>query len=184
MDDLFRLSGGKPHEPAIDAWLMAQSPHFGEIARHWFGRFRAAGDGDVRELMHDGCPTASVEDAALGYVNVFRAHVNVGFYRGDELPDPERLLEGRGRHMRHVKLRPGEDGHEAALEAQPQHLRQIMQQARGGDQHVGMLWRQGWRTHDRGSGCGDQPRGSRRRGRGGGARDVGPVLRRAHVPAA
>ena len=117
MDDLFRLSGGKPHEPAIDAWLTARNPLLGEIARHWFGRFRAAGDGDVRELMHDGCPTACVEDAALGYVNVFRAHVNVGFYRGDELPDPEGLLEGRGRHMRHVKLRPGQDGREAALEA-------------------------------------------------------------------
>ena len=27
--------------------------------------------------MHDGCPTACGEDAAFGYVNIFKAHVNV-----------------------------------------------------------------------------------------------------------
>lgn len=117
MDALFRLSGGKPHDPAIDAWLSAQSPELGQIARHWFGKFRTCGAGDVRELMQDGCPTACVEDAALGYVNVFRTHVNVGFYHGAELPDPEKLLEGRGRQMRHVKLRPGQEADEPALEA-------------------------------------------------------------------
>lgn len=116
MDSLFRLSGGKPHDPAIDAWLTAQSPEPGHIARHWFGKLRTCGAGDVRELMHDGCPTACVEDAALGYVNVFRAHVNVGFYHGAELRDPEKLLEGRGRQMRHVKIRPGQDVNQPALE--------------------------------------------------------------------
>jgi len=38
---------------------------------------------------------------------VFTAHVNVGFFRGAELPDPMRLLQGDGKYMRHVKLRPG-----------------------------------------------------------------------------
>jgi len=46
-------------------------------------------------------------DAAFGYVNAFKAHVNVGFFRGAEIADPGRLLEGTGRFMRHVKLRPG-----------------------------------------------------------------------------
>lgn len=116
MDSLFRLSGGKRRDAAIDAWLRAQIPELGEIARHWFEKFRASGDDDVRELMHDGCPTACVEDAALGYVNVFRAHVNVGFYHGAELTDPNGLMEGRGGQMRHVKLRPGPNANEAALE--------------------------------------------------------------------
>jgi hypothetical protein len=48
-------------------------------------------------------------DAAFGYVNVFTAHVNVGFFRGAELDDPAGLLEGSGRFMRHVKLGPGRD---------------------------------------------------------------------------
>ena len=55
--------------------------------------------------MHDGHPTACVADAALAYVNAFKAHVNVGFFRGAELPDPTGLLEGDGKFMRHVKLR-------------------------------------------------------------------------------
>jgi hypothetical protein len=31
----------------------------------------------------------------------------VGFFYGASLPDPARLLEGSGKFMRHVKLRPG-----------------------------------------------------------------------------
>ena len=34
-------------------------------------------------------------------------HVNVGFFHGVALPDPARLLQGAGKFMRHVKLRPG-----------------------------------------------------------------------------
>ena len=77
----------------------------GAIAQHWFEVMRACGD-DVRELLHDGHPTACVGDAAFGYVNAFTAHVNVGFFLGAELSDPGDLLEGTGKFMRHVKLRP------------------------------------------------------------------------------
>ena len=70
---------------------------------------------DVRELMHDGCPVACVEDAPFGYVNAFTAHVNVGFFHGATLGDPASLLEGTGKHMRHVKLRWGQPVNTAAL---------------------------------------------------------------------
>jgi hypothetical protein len=53
--------------------------------------------------------------AAFGYVNVFTAHVNVGFFRGAEIADPNGLLEGAGKFMRHVKLRPEQDVDAAAL---------------------------------------------------------------------
>jgi hypothetical protein len=75
---------------------------------------RAYGD-DVRELLHHGHPTACVADAAFGYVNVFKAHVNVGFFRGAEIADPAGILEGTGRFMRHVKLRPEQDLDAVAL---------------------------------------------------------------------
>ena len=116
MDELLRFDGSVKHEPAIDAWLRERNPELGAIARKWFARIRQCGD-DVRELMHDGCPTACVGDAALAYVNVFRAHVNVGFFLGAELPDPASLLEGTGKRMRHVKLRPGSDMDAEALGA-------------------------------------------------------------------
>jgi len=84
------------------------------IARHWFDVIRSCGD-DVRELLHDGHPTACVDDAAFAYVNAFTAHVNVGFFHGAGLEDPEGMLEGSGKFMRHVKLRPGEEFNAGAL---------------------------------------------------------------------
>jgi hypothetical protein len=77
---------------------------------------RACGP-DVRELLHDGHPTACVGEAAFAYANAFTAHVNIGFFGGATLPDPARLLQGEGKYMRHVKLRPGVDADEAALAA-------------------------------------------------------------------
>jgi hypothetical protein len=56
-----------------------------------------------------------VGDAAFAYVDAFTAHVNVGFFRGAEIADPKGLLEGTGRFMRHVKLRPQSDVDDAAL---------------------------------------------------------------------
>ena len=108
MSRLFRLSGAIQRDPAVDAWFIDQSDQLRPIARMWFEHMRGCGE-DVRELMHDGCPVACVQDAAFGYVNAFKAHVNVGFYNGATLEDPALLLIGEGRHMRHVKLRPGQD---------------------------------------------------------------------------
>ena len=82
----------------------------------WFRADRECGD-DVRELMHDGCPVACVNDAAFGYVNTFRSHVNVGFFNGAALRDPSGLLEGTGKRMRHVKLKPGFDIDSSSLTA-------------------------------------------------------------------
>lgn len=94
--------------------MRARPGQLGAIARRWFEVMRGCGD-DVRELLHDGHPTACVGDAAFGYVNAFTAHVNVGFFRGAEIADPGGLLEGTGKRMRHVKLRPDRRVDEAAL---------------------------------------------------------------------
>jgi len=114
MNGLFTLPGAAPRDPRIDDWLSKRDDDLHTIAQAWFTRMRQCG-GDVRELIHDGCPTACVEDAAFGYVNVFRAHVNVGFFSGAVLKDPAGLLEGTGKYMRHVKLRPGQKVDSAAL---------------------------------------------------------------------
>lgn len=105
MTQVLRFNGSVKRDPAIESWMHDHSGDLGSIAQRWFEVMRHCGD-DVRELLHDGQPTACIGDAAFGYVNAFKAHVNVGFFRGAELPDPKRLLEGTGRFMRHVKLRP------------------------------------------------------------------------------
>jgi hypothetical protein len=116
MNGLFRFPEALKRDPAVDAWLTKQAPALRAIASKWFAKMRECGR-DVREVMHDGCPTACVADAAFGYVNVFRAHANVGFFHGAELDDPKGLLEGTGKRMRHVKVKPGVDLEWAALAA-------------------------------------------------------------------
>lgn len=113
---VLRFPEARPHDPAIDAWLAARPGALGRIATRWFEAMRRCGE-DVRELLHDGHPTACVGDAAFGYVNVFTEHVNVGFFRGAELPDPRGVLQGTGRFMRHVKLRPDHPRDSTAVQA-------------------------------------------------------------------
>ena len=113
---VLRFNGAVKRDPAVQEWFDGWPEDLRAIARPWFERMRESGD-DVRELMHDGCPTACVGDAGFGYVNTFTAHVNVGFFRGSTLPDPVGLLEGTGKLGRHVKLRPGTPVDAPALEA-------------------------------------------------------------------
>jgi hypothetical protein len=112
---VLRFPEAVKRDDAIDAWLDRQPAEFRPRARKWFEKMRACGR-DVRELMHDGAPTACIEDAAFGYVDVFRSHMNIGLFNGAVLPDPAGLLEGDGKFMRHVKLRSG-PGHEPDPEA-------------------------------------------------------------------
>ena len=113
-EDLLRFNGAVERDPAINAWIEKHPADLAAIARQWFEVMRACGD-EVRELMHDGCATACLGDAPFAYVNVFTAHVNVGFFHGASLPDPARLLQGAGKRMRHVKLKPGTPSNPAAL---------------------------------------------------------------------
>jgi len=112
--ELLRFNGAVDRDPAIEAWFNARPGELGAIAREWFQVMRGCGD-EVRELLHDGCPVACLGDAPFGYVNVFTSHVNVGFFQGAMLPDPAHLLQGAGKFMRHVKLRPGTATNAAAL---------------------------------------------------------------------
>ncbi len=121
MSQLFRLPASVERDPAIDRWMRGQTGELGEIARHWFGVMRRCGD-DVLEVLHDGHPTVCVGDAAFAYVNAFKAHVNVGFFRGAEIADPAGLMEGSGKFMRHVKLRPGDVLHAGVIRTAGQFL--------------------------------------------------------------
>jgi hypothetical protein len=104
--ELLRFHGAVERDPAIDRWMKERAGELGDIAHEWFEVMRKCGD-EVRELLHDGCPVACLGDVPFGYVNVFTSHVNVGFFQGAGLPDPAGLLQGAGKFMRHVKLRPG-----------------------------------------------------------------------------
>jgi hypothetical protein len=112
--DLLRFYGAVAHDPAISAWLKRHPGDLGAIAQKWFEVMRNCGD-EVLELFHDGCPVVCLGDAPFACVNAFTAHVNVGFFHGASLPDPAHLLQGSGKSMRHVKLRPGVAPNDEAL---------------------------------------------------------------------
>jgi len=113
MTAMFRLSGAGKRDPIIEEWLN-KADALTSVARAWFRKMRACGE-DVLELMHDGHPVACVEDAPFAYVDVFKSHTNVGFFYGAHLDDPAGVLEGTGKNMRHVKLKPGRGPDSIAL---------------------------------------------------------------------
>ena len=111
---LFLFPSALPRDPAVDAWLTAPDP-LRQLIQPWFEVLR--GLQAHRELLHDGHPTACAGEAAFAYVDAFTAHAAVGFYFGADLPDPNGVLEGAGKRMRHVKLKWGQPMNEAALKA-------------------------------------------------------------------
>src|SRR5207302_1922848 len=112
-DALFLLPSAVRRDPRVAGWFELTDP-LRMMVQPWFDRMRGCRD-DVRETLHDGMPTACVGDAAFAYVNAFSVHASVGFFHGSALPDPAGLLEGSGKRMRHVKLRPGVEVDEDAL---------------------------------------------------------------------
>jgi hypothetical protein len=116
MDEIFRLNNSVKRDPRIESWFSDFADPHRLSVRPWFERMRGCG-ADVREIFHDGCPVACVADAPFGYVNAFKAYASVGFFHGAMLLDPAGVLEGSGKHMRHVKLRPGHEVNLTALDA-------------------------------------------------------------------
>lgn len=99
----------------FDIWLEGKAEALQHIAQHWFEAIKNCGP-DVQAIFHDGHPIGCIENAPFAYVNAFTAHVNLGFFYGAFLPDEHGLLEGSGKRMRHVKLRPGQLPDAKALE--------------------------------------------------------------------
>lgn len=106
MEKLLLYTGKDLQNITLDAWLKGKAPELRPIAIKWFNEIKNCGD-DVQGIFHDGYPIGCVEHAPFAYVNAFTNHVNVGFFYGASLYDEKRLLEGTGKNMRHVKIKPG-----------------------------------------------------------------------------
>ncbi len=114
MDKILRNEDKDLQPITMDQWLKTKPPELRPLAKRWFDQIKACSD-EVVPIFHDNYPIACVDRAPFAYVNVYSEHVNVGFFYGAYLPDPHGLLEGTGKHGRHVKLWPGKAADEKAI---------------------------------------------------------------------
>ncbi len=105
METLLKFIGKDIQEIDFEPWLEGKPDRLKPIATKWFAAIKKCGL-DVQDIFHDGCPVGCVDNAPFAYVNVFKSHVNLGFFYGVDLPDKMKMLEGTGKRMRHIKLRP------------------------------------------------------------------------------
>lgn len=105
MEKLLLYTGKDLQDLTMDEWLKGKEPTLRPIAVRWFNEIKSCGE-DVEPIFHDGYPIGCVSHAPFAYVNAFTNHVNVGFFYGVDLDDKTGLLEGNGKRMRHVKIKP------------------------------------------------------------------------------
>lgn len=68
----------------------------------------------AEEAIKWGHPVYS-DHGPVAYFRAYENSVNLGFWRGIELEDPQGLLQGSGEQMRHLKLTGGEAIDKAAI---------------------------------------------------------------------
>ena len=94
-------------DPRVEAWLAGRDRTVRPIAAAACGLLDE-GLPKARQAIKWGYPTW-VGAGNVAAVADHESHVNLQFYRGARLPDPQGLLEGTGKEMRHVKLRQAKD---------------------------------------------------------------------------
>jgi hypothetical protein len=77
---------------------------------------------DAKEAFKWGSPVFS-RIKAICYLAAFRKHVTFAFYDGRMLRDPDGILEGTGKMMKHIKLSNPGDIDEEQLSKSGSHLK-------------------------------------------------------------
>ncbi len=110
----YRYRGTVRRDPAIDAYVRSDRGALGDIVARLVAMVRSAVPGHDELAVH-GSPHFCIDGEPFCYVVGYKKHVNLGFCDGTRIADPDGLLEGAGKTMRHVKLRPGSTVPGAAL---------------------------------------------------------------------
>jgi len=104
----YRYRGTVTHDPAIDAYVRSVKGELGALVARLVALVRSNVPSHDELRVH-GAPQFCVRGEPFCYVVGYAKHVNLGFCEGAGLSDPEGLLEGTGKTMRHVKIRPGSE---------------------------------------------------------------------------
>ena len=101
-----RYAGAVRRDPAIDAYVRSRPAPAGEALARLVAIARAA-EPRHDEILHRGAPSFCIDGEPYCYLVDYARHVTLGVCHGFALPDPEKLLEGRGKWTRHVRVRLG-----------------------------------------------------------------------------
>jgi hypothetical protein len=108
-----RYPGAVRRDPAIDAYVRSAGP-LGETLARLVALVRSSVPAHDEVVFH-GAPSFCIGGEPFCYIVGYPRHVNLGFCDGVALSDPAKLLRGKGKFMRHVRLAPGEPLPAAAL---------------------------------------------------------------------
>jgi hypothetical protein len=108
---------------ALDGFIAKLAPDMAKLTRAVLKTMRARLPGAV-EMVYDKknglvvgfCPTERAS-AVINSIMVYRKHINLYFFEGDSLPDPEGVLQGTGSMVRHIRLTSASDLHSPAVKA-------------------------------------------------------------------
>ena len=104
-------------EITVEEYLSNLSPDKQAITRELCIVARQNMRGAHEFIYHDavGYSVSKSPFGRICYIAPQKGYVNFGFFFGGYLPDPEHLLVGEGKRMRHVKIRSVEDAKDPAL---------------------------------------------------------------------
>jgi hypothetical protein len=110
-------------ETRLATFIARYSPDVADLARDVLVRMRERLPGAV-EMVYDNYnalvigfgPTARTSDAIFS-VALYPRWVNLFFLQGAGLPDPQRLLRGSGKVVRHLRLEEADDLDQPAVQA-------------------------------------------------------------------
>jgi hypothetical protein len=112
----------KAAQGTFDALLEGVEPGLAAIARRLRAMILEVDPGAVETVrLGDHAATYGVGPRKMtdGYAYIMprAGYLNLGFYQGAELADPEGLLEGTGKGLRHVKVRSLAEADRAGIRA-------------------------------------------------------------------
>ena len=99
----------------VDAWFQAQPEQQSELLS-LLRRLVKSVDGGFSEELKWGRPCYAL-DRMVCYLHTTKSHVNLGFEQGARMTDPQGLLQGTGKSMRHIKFTSADDVDVTAVQA-------------------------------------------------------------------
>jgi hypothetical protein len=94
---------GKRVKAKRSPYRKANNPELEKVVRALRSFVKKTVPGTKETVNSWGIPTFEKKEPFCFYM-VGKNHVTFGFHLGTSLPDPEGLLQGTGKNMRHVKL--------------------------------------------------------------------------------